>query len=90
MKVCLLASVDATERRNRGRLARFGRFHLGTETEAAKYRRRVPSASGELATLLERVAKLGATDADYLQTLPVAEFPKNGPLIERPTKRMRL
>ena len=32
----------------------FGRFHLGTETEAAKYRRRVPSASRELA-----IARLG-------------------------------
>jgi hypothetical protein len=42
-----------------------GRFHLGTETEAAKYRRRVASTSRELATLPARLAQLGAAGADY-------------------------
>jgi hypothetical protein len=31
--------------------------------------------------MLERLAQLGATDADLRQTLPVAEFPKNGPFL---------
>lgn len=59
-----MPSVNAAEVSENFSFARFGRFHLGTETEAAKYRRRVPSASRELATLSERLAQLGATDAD--------------------------
>ena len=49
-------AVDATDRSDARFLVCFGRFHLGTKTEAAKYRRRVPSASRELATLLERLS----------------------------------
>ena len=45
-----------------------GRFHLGTETEAAKYRRRVPSASRELA-----IARLGRF---VMSAQRVAEFGK--------------